>query len=258
MGKKHNICVVCDSPYYGQGKYCCSVECRNIYLTGKKLNITDEHRKMLSEKATKQFKNKKISQEQKDNIGKSSKLRWDDETFYNKMCEIRKGHEVKQETRDKIRNSQEGRENPWTTEYNKNRIAPSGWHHTETSKQTIREKVSGDKNGQYGKPPPIVRGVHFTDRKGRTFKFRSKWEEKLAAYFDNNNIDWNYEFITYKLSDNSTYTPDFFVEDMIYEVKGYPYKRSMEKFEIFRKEYNFLKITLANRQYLTKTLKIKL
>jgi hypothetical protein len=45
---------------------------------------------------------------------------------------------------------------------------------------------------------------------------------------------------------------------MIYEVKGFPYKRSMEKFEIFRKEYNFLKITLANRQYLTKTLKIKL
>jgi hypothetical protein len=258
MGKKHSICVVCDKSYYGQGKYCCSVKCRNIYLTEKKLNITDDHRKMLSEKATKQFKNKKISKEQKDNIGNASKLRWDNKDFRQKMRKIREGHEVKQETRDKIRNSQEGRENPWTSEYNKNRIPPSGWHHSEASKQTIREKVSGDKNGQYGKTPPIVRGVNFIDRKGRTFKFRSKWEEKLAIYFDKNSIDWEYEFITYKLSDNSTYTPDFFVEDMIYEVKGYPHKRSMEKYESFKKEYSDLKITLVNRQYFTKILKIKL
>jgi len=258
VGKKHNICVICNLPYYGQGKYCCSIKCKSVYQIGKKLNITDEHRKMLSEKATKQFKNKKISQEHKDKIGKSSKLRWTDKEYKDKMRINHLGREVTQETRNKISVTQKGRKNPWVTEYNKNRPKVSGWHHTKESKKKISEGVSGVKNGQYGKTPPIVKGVKFIDRKGRLFKFRSKWEEKLAIYFDKNNIDWDYEKITYKLNDDSTYTPDFFVKDMIYEVKGYPYKRSIEKFNLFREEYSHLKITLANRQYFTKTLKIKL
>jgi hypothetical protein len=258
VGKSHRICKICEKAYYGQGKYCCSTKCANIYKTGKILNISENERKRRSNSMSLRTKNIKLSDSHKNKIGKSSELHWKNDIYREKMHKSRMGHEVAQETRDKIRKSQKGRKNPWTTEHNKNRIPPSGWHHSEISKQITRDKVSGNKNGQYGKAPPIVKGVKFIDRKGRLFKFRSKWEEKLAIYFDKNNIDWEYEKTTYKLSDNSTYTPDFFIEEMIYEVKGYPYKRSIEKFECFKKEYSHLKITLANRQYFTKILKIKL
>lgn len=46
MGMKCGICLVCNKEYYGQGKYCCSIECRNKYRTGKKINISDKERKI--------------------------------------------------------------------------------------------------------------------------------------------------------------------------------------------------------------------
>jgi len=258
MGKSHGICKVCNKPYYGQGKYCCSIECRNIYLTNKKLNISDSERKRRSEFMTLKTKNKKLSQEHKNKIGKASELHWQNKEYREKNCKSREGREVTQETRDKISHSQEGRKNPWTTEYNKNRVPPHDWHHTEASKQTIREKVSGNKNGQYGKLPPKVKPITFIDVKGRIFIFRSKWEEKFAQYLDNCNIDWDYEKTTYRLSDGSTYTPDFFTANCIFEVKGFTYKRSMEKFECFKKDYPYLNIVLADRFYFTRELQIKL
>ena len=257
MGKIYGTCVVCGKLYHGQGKKCCSIECKNVYLTGKKLNITDEHRKMLSEKATNQFKNKHLSQEQKDKISAAGILTWSNEEYYNTMCDQRKGHEVTQETRDKISKSQSGRSNPWTIIYNQNRIPPYGWHHTEKSKQKIREKVSGNKNGQFGKSPAPVKYVNFIDINGRTFKFRSSWEAIFAKYLDSHNIHWNYEVKAFVLSDGGTYTPDFFTDDCIYEVKGHFYKRSKEKFECFKKDYN-LKIVLVDRNYFLENLKIKL
>lgn len=258
MGKSHRICRVCNEPYYGQGKYCCSVECKNIYLTGKKIKMSNEHRKFLSESMTLKTKNKILSEDHKNKIGKASELRWQDKEYHDKICKSREGREVTQETRDKISHTQEGRKNPWTTEYNKNRVPPHDWHHTEASKQTIREKVSGDKNGQFGKLPPHVKPIIFIDVKGRMFKLRSKWEEKFAQYLDKCDISWDYEKTTYTLSDGGTYTPDFFTDNCIFEVKGFSYKRSIEKFECFKKDNSDLNIVLVNRFYLTQELKIRL
>jgi hypothetical protein len=258
MGKSHRICEVCNEPYFGQGKYCCSVKCRNIYTTGKKHNVSDEHRKFLSESMTLRTKDKKLSEDHKNKIGKASELRWQDKEYHEKTCKSFKGREVTQETRNKIRTGNLGIKKPGVTEYNKNRIPPHDWHHTEASKQTIREKVSGDKNGQYGKLPPKVKPITFIDAKGRTFIFRSKWEEKFAKYLDECNIYWDYEKTTYKLSDGSTYTPDFFTDNCIFEVKGFTYKRSMEKFECFKKDYPDLNVVLANRFYFIQELQIKL
>lgn len=250
MGKSHRICKVCKKNYYGQGKYCCSVKCKNIYLKGKKLNISIDERKRRSEQMTLNTKDKTLDESHKIKIGLASEIRWKNPDYHKKMCESHEGHVVTQETRDKIRNGNLEIKKPGVSESNKNRIPPSGWHHTETAKQTIREKVSGDKNGMYGKTPAIVKQITYTNPIGLIFNFRSKWEEKFAKYLDYCNISWSYETITYELSDGSTYTPDFFTEHCIFEVKGFPYKRSMEKFELFKKDYPELDIVLVNKKYL--------
>jgi len=174
------------------------------------------------------------------------------------MCKTHEGHEVTFETRQKIKNKQKGRKNPWTIEYNKNRIPPSGWHHTEESKQKIREKVSGKNNGQFGKPPAPVKPFIFIDKRNRKIILRSSWELRLAEYFDKNDIYWEYEKITYNLSNGSTYTPDFFTSNIIYEVKGWFHGKNKEKYELFCKEYPHIKIILADRNFLEETLNIKL
>jgi hypothetical protein len=201
---------------------------------------------------------RKLSEEHKRKIGEASKKRWAEKGFKDKMCKMRIGHEVSQETRDKIKSAHSGRKNPWTVLYNKTRPKVSGWHHTKESKNKISEGTSGKKNGMYGKSPPIVKCFEHIDKKGRIFKLRSSWEAKVANYFDENDIDWDYEKTTFKLSDGGTYTPDFFTNDYIYEVKGYFHKRSKEKFECFKKDYPHLKIILANKKYLTERFNIKL
>ena len=113
MRKCHRICMVCNEPYYGQGKYCCSVKCKNVYLTGKKLNFSDEHRKFLSESMTLKTKNKNLSEEHKHKIGVASKLRWQNKEYRENIHNARIGREVTQETRDKIK---KGNTLGWKTE----------------------------------------------------------------------------------------------------------------------------------------------
>jgi hypothetical protein len=250
--------MVCNESYYGQGKYCCSIECSNIYKTGKILNISDSERKRRSEFMTLKTKNKNLSEDHKNKISKASELHWQNKEYREKVCKAREGHVVTELTRNKIRIGNEGIKKPGVSESNKNRIPPCGWHHTEISKQTIREKVSGDKNGQFGKLPPIVKPIIFIDIKGKTFKFRSTWEEKFAKYLDKNNISWEYEKITYKLSNGGNYTPDFFTDNCIYEVKGFPHKISIQKFECFKKDNPEINILLINKQYFKEKLNINL
>jgi len=258
MGKSHRICKVCDKPYYGQGKYCCSVECKNVYMTGKKLNISDSERKRRSESMTLKTKNKKLSEDHKCKIGNASKLRWKNKEYREKISKSHEGHVVTQETRDKISENQKGRKNPWTIEYNKNRIPPTGWHHTEESKQKIKEKVSGRNNGRYGLTPKNIKPIKFIDIHDRVFNMRSSWEVIFAKYLDRCGINWDYETKTYELSNGRTYTPDFFTENCIFEVKGLKYIDSMKKFESFKKEYPDINIVLVDRHYFEQELLIKL
>lgn len=261
MGKKWNECLNCNKSYFGQGKKFCSINCKNEYSVGKKLIISEEHKiqhKINLKLAWIKRKEIPMSNETKEKISISSKNRWEDKEYHDNMCAKRKGHIVKEETKEKIRKSQKNRKNPWTVKYNKNREHPEKWHHTEEAKQKIREKVSGIKNGQYGKPPTNIKPFIFIDKLGRSFLLRSSWEEKLAKYFDDNNIKWDYEKTTYLLSDGSTYTPDFFTDDKIFEVKGFFYKRSIEKFKLFMIDFPSINIILADKIYLEKILNIKL
>lgn len=95
--------------------------------------------------------------------------------------------------------------------------------------------------------------------KGSYYKeywLRSSWETKVAEYLDRNNIIWKYEVQCFKLNDNQTYRPDFFIYDneklvKIIEVKGYWYKNNKEKFENFKKKFD-ITIELWDKEKLKK------
>ena len=51
--------------------------------------------------------------------------------------------------------------------------------------------------------------------------YRSGLEERVAKIFDINNIPYKYESKKYKYVIESNYTPDFFVGDLVLEIKGF-------------------------------------
>ena len=74
---------------------------------------------------------------------------------------------------------------------------------------------------------------------------RSGYEVIYANYLIINNIDFEYEPITFKIASNRRYTPDFYLknEDRYIELKGMPYEvkdegHQREKIEILRKNYD--------------------
>lgn len=70
--------------------------------------------------------------------------------------------------------------------------------------------------------------------------FRSMWELVFAKDFlEKRGFKWQYEPKTFKLSDGSTYTPDFYIEDddAWVEIKGYDREGSVKRFLKFKEEY---------------------
>lgn len=99
--------------------------------------------------------------------------------------------------------------------------------------------------------------VKFTDKLGRVFNLKSSWEVKVAKYLDEQNLVWDYEkkffpvIYTYDNEiKNGTYIPDFFVNDEIWEVKGYWRKDAKVKYEAFLQQYPNVKIKLLQKEQL--------
>jgi hypothetical protein len=248
MGLKHRICNYCNKEYFGQGKYFCSLECKGKDSKGKKQNFSPEHLKFLSYNASIKFKNKTRSEETKSKISKKSKEFWNNMDNKLKMSNIKKGHFVSNETKEKISKKQKGIQRPYVSLNNKMRISPKGWKHTNEWKLKMSLLNKGENNGMYGKKPKYGKNILFVDKNNRSFNFRSSWEKIFAEWLDKNNVFWEYELLSYPLSNGTTYRPDFFTEDFIYEIKGYKHKISMDKFFLFKKEYPFIKIELIDRQ----------
>ena len=66
---------------------------------------------------------------------------------------------------------------------------------------------------------------------------RSNWEANFARILKYQGKSYKYESKTFILSEGKTYTPDFIVDEIYYEIKGYWTPSSKEKFESFRKQY---------------------
>jgi len=71
---------------------------------------------------------------------------------------------------------------------------------------------------------------------------QGSYEFKIVTYFNKFKINFEAQSRTFMLSNGSTYTPDFLIVDTMtfIEAKGYFYPDAEVKFELFRKEYNYL------------------
>jgi len=70
----------------------------------------------------------------------------------------------------------------------------------------------------------------------KQIKMRSSYEVMFAEYLNRLNIPFEYEKYTFKLSNNTRYTPDFYVPstDIFYELKGYMSPCAAKKIELLR------------------------
>jgi hypothetical protein len=80
--------------------------------------------------------------------------------------------------------------------------------------------------------------------------FRSSWEANFARYLNLKGIAWEYEKYRFKLSNNKTYIPDFFLpqENKFIEVKGYWRSQALKKFKMFEEEYPNISIEVFGKE----------
>lgn len=85
---------------------------------------------------------------------------------------------------------------------------------------------------------------------------RSSWEVEFAKNLDKNEISWKYEPRRFKLSDGSSYCPDFFIEskNLWIEIKGHWFEKAKNKFELFKKEYPEINVIVIQEKPLWHTL----
>jgi len=80
---------------------------------------------------------------------------------------------------------------------------------------------------------------------------RSSYEIAYAKWLDGKNIEWQYEPNAFDLG-NTTYTPDFYLpeDDTYIEIKGYWREDAKEKFKLFKKIYNNIKVIVLDQKRL--------
>lgn len=109
--------------------------------------------------------------------------------------------------------------------------------HTEEAKLKISENhalrnVTGEDHPAYG-----YRSTTTTEVVEQTgHEVRSGWEKEVDLLLHQNDIEYEYESKTFDLNDRS-YTPDFKIESVIVEVKGYKYKDPDERAHQFMDMY---------------------
>jgi len=161
-----------------------------------------------------------LTQEHKDKISKSRKGqpsamkdRTKESGLYPKKCGFQEGHENYTTKGDFKKGNI-----PWNKGLTKE---------TDGRVKNYANKLKGENNGGFGKVSQWKR-VKYND-----VWMKSSWEVKYAKYLDKNNIKWEYEPTTFRLS-NTTYTPDFKINNKKYiEIKGWFSPKSYLKIKEF-------------------------
>lgn len=130
-----------------------------------------------------------------------------------------------------------------------------------------RQKMSksAKKRAKRGKDSPLYGKAFFVKFQiyknllGEEIKMRSSWETKVARWLDERNINWKYESesfpVTFEFNGEikqGTYTPDFILDNEIWEVKGYWRKDALCKFKAFQREYPNITIKIIDKKELIK------
>jgi len=231
----------------------------NLISKETQMKMSSNHKGMEGKKHTEEFK-KKLREF---NSGENNPFYGEHHT-----------EESKQKQREKMLDRYDGENNPFYgkhhTEEFKERQRENhsdmwgennpfyGKHHTEEfkekmqkpkseeHKQKMRENApdrSGKKNPMYGKKAArlsgIGKGSYYDSPLQGTIWLRSSYEIAYAKYLDEHKILWMYEMETFELSNEMTYTPDFFLPKFkkFIDTKGYMKKEAQEKINKFKEEY---------------------
>ncbi|MDY6768666.1 MAG: NUMOD3 domain-containing DNA-binding protein [Candidatus Nanohaloarchaea archaeon] len=114
-----------------------------------------------------------------------------------------------------------------------------GKTHTKEARERISEASSGSNHpffGLTGEDHPTYGNVsglkrEYVEETGHTV--RSLWEKEIDLMLHQAEINYEYEPETFKLSSGLTYTPDFVVDDIVIEVKGWPDDTSKKRAKKF-------------------------
>jgi replication factor C small subunit len=138
------------------------------------------------------------------------------------------GHTHTEETKRKI--SRKNRGNKITEEHRRKIAAAASerdtsYMQTPAYSQALSKALKG-REPTYPKPYDVAEISH---------SVRSSWEEKVAKSLANHDIPYDYE-PEFELSIGS-YFPDFMIDDIVIEVKGFANERSVAKATAFMNEF---------------------
>jgi len=104
----------------------------------------------------------------------------------------------------------------------------------------------GNKNPMFNKKVDRSGKNYFYDDVGH--QCRSSWEVNFARILKYNKVDYKYEPISFRLSDGTSYTPDFYLtkENKYIEIKGWATESFKSKFALFKKEYPNINIEIID------------
>ena len=169
------------------------------------------------------------------------------------------GKHLYEETKEKLRNANIGKHASKKTRKLLSKLRTGegnsffGKHHTKKTRKKMsgpRPNASGKNNHMYGKPSPKgsghSKGCYYNSPLQGNVWLRSTYELGYANYLDSKQIIWKHEHKTFKLSNETSYTPDFFLvkKKKYIEIKGYTSKIAQEKMDLFRQEYPNIKFKI--------------
>ena len=75
---------------------------------------------------------------------------------------------------------------------------------------------------------------------------RSNWEANFSRILKLQGKDYEYEPVTFELDNATSYTPDFRIEGVFYEVKGYLTETAKKKLDAFKSKFHDVPFVLIN------------
>ena len=148
------------------------------------------------------------------------------------------------EHRDKLSRSMKER---WSSGKMRNK---THWTQTEEGRARVSKLHRGKKIGEASRikmslsAAKRAREGRLRNHRGRGgvredlgFYVRSTWEANFARILKLQGKDFEYESESFLLSNGTTYTPDFKVDGIFYEIKGYMTEVTRRKLDLFRYEY---------------------
>lgn len=199
-----------------------SVLLKEKYASGE-LAVTDEHRKMISDAVKRSWETgdhqEKVKRTCQEKYGKDHWMKTDEARSL--FSEIFTGREITDEHRHNMSLSQQKR----LKDHN---------HPSYTSGKGGKRE---DLGGQY---------------------FRSMWEANFARVMNYEGKIWEYETKTFQLTSALSYTPDFLIDGVYYEIKGIESPSYIEKFALFKEIHPEIEIVVIDgTKYLEMTKKYK-